>query len=169
MIRKCTETDFETMYSIINDAAIAYKGVIPPDRWQEPYMPKDELGRQIGEGVSFWGYEERGEIVGVMGVQPMRDVTLIRHAYVRTAYRNQGIGGGLLMFVLEQIYTPVLIGTWAGAAWAIRFYEKYGFKRVSIEEKNRLLNTYWSIPDRQVQTSVVLADRKWIDNWIRTH
>ncbi len=169
MIRKCSEKDFEAMYSIINDSAVAYKGVIPPDRWKEPYMPGEELRRQLDEGVQFWGYEDRGELIGVMGVQPVRDLTLIRHAYVRTAYRSQGIGGRLIEFLLNEISTPVLIGTWADAAWAIRFYEKYGFKKVSTDEKNLLLRIYWNIPDRQVETSVVLADRKWIDSGIRVY
>jgi len=151
------------MFSIINDAAKAYKGVIPADRWKEPYMPKYELRSQIDEGVAFWGYESGGELTGVMGVQPLQDVTLIRHAYVRTANRNQGIGSGLLEFLLNEITTPVLIGTWADAVWAIRFYEKHGFTRVSVEEKTRLLKTYWSIPERQVETSVVLADQKWLN------
>ncbi len=115
MIRKCSEKDFDMMYSIVNDAAVAYKGVIPVDRWKEPYMPKDELRRQIDEGVSFWGFEDWGELVGIMGVQPVRDVTLIRHAYVRTAYRSQGIGSKLLEFLLKEIATPVLVGTWADA------------------------------------------------------
>ena len=161
MIRKCSEKDFDIMYSIVNDAAIAYKGVIPVDRWKEPYMPKDELRRQIDEGVSFWGFEDWGELVGIMGVQPVRDVTLIRHAYVRTAYRSQGIGSKLLEFLLKEIATPVLVGTWADASWAIRFYEKHGFARVSVEDKTRLLKRYWSIPERQVETSIVLADPKW--------
>ena len=163
MIRKCSGKDFDMMYSIVNDAAVAYKGVIPVDRWKEPYMPKDELRRQIDEGVAFWGFEDWGELVGIMGIQPVRDVTLIRHAYVRTAYRSQGIGSKLLEFLLKEITTPVLIGTWADAAWAIRFYEKHGFKQISIEEKTRLLKKYWSIPERQVETSVVLADQKWSD------
>ena len=161
MIRKCIESDFDTMYSIINDAAIAYKGVIPQDRWREPYMSKDELKNEIQEGVSFWGYEDRGMLIGIMGVQPVRDVTLIRHAYVKTCYRNQGVGGKLLQFSLKQLNTPVLIGTWTDAIWAINFYEKFGFKKVSLSEKNRLLKTYWSIPDRQIETSVVLANQKW--------
>jgi GNAT superfamily N-acetyltransferase len=163
MIRKCMGNDFDTMYSIINDAAIAYKGVIPPDRWKEPYMPKDELQKQLDEGVEFWGHEDWGELVGVMGFQPVQDVTLIRHAYVRTAYRGQGIGSRLLEFLLEKISTPVLIGTWADAVWAIRFYERHGFKRVSADEKNRLLKKYWAIPERQVETSVVLADKRWTE------
>jgi N-acetylglutamate synthase-like GNAT family acetyltransferase len=162
MIRRCTENDYEIMYSIINDAARAYKGVIPADRWQEPYMLMDELLRQIAEGVEFWGYENCDELIGIMGLQHMLDVTLIRHAYVRTANRNQGIGSTLLKFLLQKITTPILIGTWMDAAWAIRFYEKCGFRKVSPEETARLLKTYWSIPERQVETSVVLAERKWL-------
>jgi N-acetylglutamate synthase-like GNAT family acetyltransferase len=162
MIRRCTENDFEIMYLIINDAAGAYKGVIPADRWKEPYMSKDELRCQIDEGVEFWGYENGGDLIGIMGVQSVQDVTLIRHAYVRTTNRNQGIGGLLLKFLVEEITTPVLIGTWADAVWAIRFYEKYGFMKVSVAEKTRLLKTYWSIPERQVETSVVLADHMWL-------
>jgi N-acetylglutamate synthase-like GNAT family acetyltransferase len=161
MIRKLINTDFQTILNVVNDAAVAYKGKIPADRWKEPYMPKEELVRQIDEGVSFWGFEDWGELVGIMGIQPVRDVTLIRHAYVRTACRSHGIGSTLLAFLLKEITTPVLIGTWADAAWAIRFYEKHGFTRVSVEEKTRLLKTYWSIPERQVETSVVLADQKW--------
>lgn len=159
MIRRCVENDFETLYSIINDAAEAYRGVIPPDRWKEPYMPKEELLHEIREGVMFWGYEEDGFLVGVMGIQNVLDVTLIRHAYVRTAKRNSGIGGKLLTFLLEQTERPVLIGTWADAVWAVRFYQKHGFRLVTPEEKNILLKKYWSIPDRQVETSVVLEQR----------
>jgi GNAT superfamily N-acetyltransferase len=163
MIRPCDNNDFESIYSIINDAARAYKGVIPEDRWKEPYMPKEELRHEMDEGVLFWGYDEGGELVGVMGIQHIRDVTLIRHAYVLTARQNQGLGGKLLSELRGQSNRPILIGTWADAVWAIRFYEKHGFRLVSQEEKNRLLQRYWSIPKRQVETSVVLADPKWFD------
>ena len=163
MIRRCDDRDFETIYSIINNAAQAYKGIIPMDRWKEPYMSKKELRHEIDDGVIFWGYEEDGEMIGVMGIQEVQDITLIRHAYVRTARRNQGIGGKLLAFLREQTTRPTLLGTWADAIWAIRFYEKYGFRLVSREEKDRLLTEYWSIPERQVKTSVVLADQKWFD------
>ena len=163
MIRQCDDRDFETIYSIINNAAQAYKGIIPVDRWKEPYMSKEELRHEIDDCVIFWGYEEDGEMTGVMGIQEVQDVTLIRHAYVRTASRNQGIGGKLLAFLREQTTRPILLGTWADAIWAIRFYEKYGFRLVSREEKDRLLNKYWSIPERQIETSVVLADQKWFD------
>jgi GNAT superfamily N-acetyltransferase len=163
MIRPCEDTEFDTIYEIINDAAQAYRGMIPADRWQEPYMPREELRHALDEGIAFWGYEEDGELIGVMGIQPVQDVTLIRHAYVRTARRNQGIGGRLLSHLREQTDRPILIGTWADAVWAIRFYEKHGFRLVSPEEKARLLRRYWSIPERQVETSVVLADQTWFD------
>ena len=167
MIRRCGNDDFETIYSVINDAAGAYNGVIPEDLWKVPYMSRIELQHEIDEGVVFWGYEEDGELIGVMGIQDVQDVTLIRHAYVRTAKQNQGIGGKLLSDLLKKTARPVLVGTWADAVWAIRFYEKHGFRLVSPEEKDRLLRKYWSIPDRQVETSVVLADRKWF-NLIQT-
>ena len=161
MIRKCQDDELETMYLIINDAAQAYRGVIPSDRWKEPYMPEAELRREINEGVVFWGYEEDGKLLGVMGIQPVRDVTLIRHAYVRTSHQNQGVGGKLLSALRQQATGPTLVGTWADAVWAIRFYEKHGFRLVTPKEKERLLHKYWSIPERQVETSVVLADERW--------
>jgi len=158
VIRLCVDSDFETIYEIINDAAQAYQGVIPADCWKEPYMPREELRHEIDDGVQFWGYEE-GELVGVMGMQHVQDVTLIRHAYVRTARRNQGIGSQLLIYLRKRTTRPILVGTWADAVWAIRFYEKHGFRLVTGEEKNRLLGKYWSIPKRQVETSVVLAEQ----------
>jgi GNAT superfamily N-acetyltransferase len=161
MIRPCNDDDFEEMFAIINDAAEAYRGIIPEDRWHEPYMSRDELRHEIEHDVIFWGYEEDDELIGVMGIQTVQDVTLIRHAYVRTARRNQGIGGKLLSELREKTSGPILMGTWADAVWAIRFYEKHGFRLVSREEKNRLLKIYWSIPYRQVETSVVLADEGW--------
>ena len=157
MIRECLEDDFEAIYEIINDAAQAYRGIIPPDRWQDPYMPGEELREEISSGVAFLGYEKEGELVGVMGTQDVQDVTLIRHAYVLTAHRNQGIGGELLGQIMDGTTRPVLIGTWAAAFWAIRFYERHGFTVVSPAEKERLLRKYWSLPDRQIVTSVVLA------------
>ena len=163
MIRRCEDSEIDTIYSIVNEAAMAYKGVIPPDRWKEPYMPEEELKHELDDGVVFWGYEEGGGLVGVMGIQPVQDVTLIRHAYVRPARQNQGIGGQLLATLGEQTACPTLVGTWAGATWAVRFYEKHGFRLVSTEEKDRLLRKYWSIPKRQVETSVVLADSAWFD------
>lgn len=161
MIRKCTDDDLPALYAIINDAAQAYKGVIPADRWHEPYMPKDELQQEIHAGVQFWGYESDGEIIGVMGIQDKGDVALIRHAYVKTARRNQGIGTKLLRHLESMTTKPMLIGTWADATWAIRFYEKNGYRRLSRQETERLLRQYWNVPERQVATSVVLANAAW--------
>jgi GNAT superfamily N-acetyltransferase len=161
MIRRCDGDDIQVIDEIINDAARAYQGAIPDDRWKAPYMTIDELQHEISEGVVFWGYEEDGELAGVMGIQDVKDVTLIRHAYVRTARRRDGIGGKLLSFLRTLTQRPVLIGTWRNATWAVRFYEKHGFRLVSEDEKNRLLGIYWSIPERQVETSVVLADKRY--------
>jgi N-acetylglutamate synthase-like GNAT family acetyltransferase len=127
-------------------------------------MLKSELLHEINEGVVFWGYEENGQLVGVMGIQPVKDVTLIRHAYVRPAYQNQGIGGKLLSALRQKTTGPLLIGTWANTLWAIRFYEKHGFQLVTPEQKDRLLRQYWSIPERQIDTSVVLADQGWFES-----
>ena len=157
MIRKCLENDFEAIYEIINDAAQAYKGVIPADRWHEPYMPQDQLQQEIDAGVNFWGLEENGRLTGVMGIQDKGDVTLIRHAYVRSALRNRGAGSQLLRQLEAMTSKPILVGTWAAATWAISFYEKNGYSLVSVDEKNRLLKKFWNIPERQVETSVVLA------------
>jgi len=164
VIRKCNDRDFTTIYEIINDAATVYKGVIPADRYKEPYMPEDELKQEIEAGVEFWGYEEDNRLIGVMGIQNVKDATLIRHAYVRKARQNQGIGSKLLAHFLKLTSKPVLIGTWAAAGWAIRFYKKHGFQLVSQEEKDKLLKKYWSIPDRQIETSVVLAHYTWFNN-----
>jgi GNAT superfamily N-acetyltransferase len=167
VIRLCESGDLQVMYEIVNDAAQVYKGVIPGDRWQEPYMAMEELQHEIDDGVVFWGYEVDGKLVGIMGIQDVQDVTLIRHAYVRTACQGQGIGGKLLSHLCALTERPILIGTWADATWAVRFYQKYGFRLVSTEEKNRLLHKYWSIPERQVETSVVLADGTWLARYGR--
>jgi GNAT superfamily N-acetyltransferase len=161
MIRRCDDRDFDLIWAIINDGAQAYKGIIPADRWIEPYMSQGKLRHEIDAGVVFWGYEEDGTLVGVMGLQEVMDVTLIRHAYVLTSRQRRGIGGSLLHYLLALAKGPVLIGTWADAVWAIRFYEKSGFQLVGTEEKDRLLKKYWSVPQRQIETSVVLADPKW--------
>ncbi len=163
MIRRCTDEDFESIWSIVNDGAEAYRNVIPADCWTEPYMSRDELRREIDDGVAFWAYEENGAVTGVMGIQYVNDVTLIRHAYVRAAGQGQGIGGRLLTHLRPLARGPVLIGTWAAATWAIRFYEKHGFRVVTPEQKERLLRRYWNVPDRQIETSVVLADAAWRD------
>ena len=161
MIRKCTDDDLPALYAIINDAAQAYKGVIPEDRWHEPYMPMQELNQELRDGIQFWGYESDGELIGVMGIQDKGDVDLIRHAYVKTGRRRQGIGARLLRHLEQTTSKPILIGTWAAATWAIRFYEKNGYRLLSRTDTERLLRKYWSIPDRQVTTSVVLANAAW--------
>ena len=161
MIRRCHDCDFELIWSIINDGAQAYEGTIPADRWTEPYMSREKLQNEIDEGVVFWGYEEAGALVGVMGIQQVQDVRLVRHAYVRTSSQKRGIGAQLLSHLRGLTNAPVLIGTWADAVWAIQFYEKHGFQLVSPQERRRLLKKYWTIPERQVETSVVLADSKW--------
>jgi N-acetylglutamate synthase-like GNAT family acetyltransferase len=161
MIRRCNDHDFDVIGAVINDGAQKYRGVIPSDRWTEPYMPAEKLRHEIDDGVVFWGYEETGKLVGVMGIQKVQDVTLIRHAYVLTTCQQQGIGARLLAHLRSLTNDPVLIGTWADAVWAIGFYQKHGFQIVSPAEKNRLLKIYWKIPERQIETSVVLADQKW--------
>ena len=159
MIRLFEQDDLEVIYDIINDAAQAYKGIIPADRWHEPYMTRQELVEQIADGVQFWCYQEGNVVVtGVMGVQPKGDVTLIRHAYVRSKSRSIGIGGQLLNHLCQLANTPILVGTWAAATWAITFYQKHGFRLVIGEEKDDLLRKYWTIPQRQVETSVVLTN-----------
>ncbi len=162
MIRRCTEADFEAILAIVNEAARAYDGVIPANCYHEPYMPAGELRGEIGAGVEFWAWEQDGAPLGVMGVQDVKDVTLIRHAYVRTADQKHGIGAGLLAHLRAQTTRPLLIGTWADAAWAIRFYQKHGFERISAARKAALLRRYWSVPERQIETSVVLAERGWL-------
>jgi GNAT superfamily N-acetyltransferase len=158
VIRPCRDDERPQILAIVNAAAEAYRGVIPADRWHEPYMAADELDREIAAGVAFWAYEEDGELAGVMGIQAVGDVELIRHAYVRPGRQRSGIGGALLQHLRAQAVRPMLVGTWAAAVWAIRFYERHGFVRVSPERTTELLRTYWDIPERQVETSVVLAD-----------
>ena len=157
MIRPCAAADIPVIDAIINEAAEKYRGVIPADCWHEPYMSRRELESEIAAGVRFSGWEDAGELVGVMGVQKVKDATLIRHAYVRTAQQGRGIGGKLLTELSSCVAGPLLIGTWADASWAIRFYQGHGFQLMPTEEKNRLLGIYWTISDRQRDTSVVLA------------
>ncbi len=157
MICRLTSSNFSDILRVVNEAAQAYKGVIPADRWKEPYMPAEELREEITAGVEFYGWEDAGKLIGIMGIQKVRDVTLVRHAYVLTARQRSGIGARLLQHLLTLAQTPVvLVGTWEAAWWAIRFYEKRGFQSTSREETNRLLKKYWNIPGRQVETSVVL-------------
>lgn len=162
MIRRCTADDCDRILAIINDAARAYRGVIPDDRWKNPYMSAEELADEIAAGVEFDGYEIGGTgLAGVMGIQPVEDVTLIRHAYVATAHRRSGVGSALLRGLLERQDRPVLIGTWAAAEWAIAFYRRHGFETVPEPRKSELLRHYWTVPKRQIETSVVLADARW--------
>ena len=161
MIRRCNERDSEMVWAIINDGAQAYKEIIPADRWTVPYMSREKLEHELDEGVEFWGYEEGGSLLGVMGIQEVQDVTLIRHAYVLTSSQKRGIGAQLLSHLRDLASGPVLIGTWADAVWAIHFYERHGFQVVDPREKDRLLKKYWTVPERQIESSVVLADQKW--------
>ena len=161
MIRRCEDSDCEMIWMIISDGAQAYKGVIPVDQWAEPYMSREDLQHEIDEGVVFWGFEDGRELVGVMGIQKVQDVTLIRHAYVRRSGQKRGIGAQLLAHLRGLTEDSILIGTWADAVWAIRFYEKHGFRMVGLAEKDQLLKKYWKISERQRETSVVLADLQW--------
>jgi GNAT superfamily N-acetyltransferase len=156
-IRRCRDDEREAILAIVNAAAEAYRGVIPPDRWHEPYMAAAELEAELAAGVEFWGYEADGALLGVMGIQPVRDVDLIRHAYVLPASQRHGVGGALIRHVQARAERPLLVGTWAAAVWAIDFYRRHGFELVGPERTAALLRTYWSIPERQIETSVVLA------------
>jgi GNAT superfamily N-acetyltransferase len=155
-VRPCRDDERGAILAIVNEAAEAYRGVIPTDRWHEPYMPADELDDEIAAGVAFWGYEAAGALLGIMGIQPVDDVDLIRHAYVAPGSQRRGVGGALLEHLTRSARRTLLVGTWAAADWAIRFYERRGFELVSPQRKSELLRTYWTIPDRQVETSVVL-------------
>lgn len=163
LIRQSEDADLARIFEIINQAAQAYRGVIPADRWHEPYMPMHDLQRDIAQGVTFWVAEDEGTLLGLMGIQDRGAVALVRHAYVVPSTQRKGVGTQLLRHVQRLVHKPILIGTWADAAWAIDFYRRNGFTLVSDDEKERLLRTYWSIPDRQIQTSVVLADRRWME------
>ncbi len=156
-IRLCRGDERDAVLAVINAAAEAYRGVIPADRWHEPYMPPDEFDAEVAAGVAFWGCEEGGALLGVMGIQPVRDAVLIRHAYVRPASQRHGVGGALLEHLLRRSPRRTLVGTWAAATWAIRFYERHGFELVPPERTAALLTTYWNIPERQIETSVALA------------
>ena len=158
-IRRCVAADIPVIDRIINAAAERYRGAIPPDCWHEPYMSRQDLDREIAAGVEFWGYEDEGKLAGVMGIQPVKDVTLIRHAYVLPTHQGKGIGGKLLEHLRGMTTRPILIGTWRDATWAIRFYQGHGFELVPELRKAELLGKYWTIPARQVETSVVLRSR----------
>jgi N-acetylglutamate synthase-like GNAT family acetyltransferase len=163
VIRQAVDADVAAIAGIINEAALAYRGVIPSDRWHEPYMPMDELRKEISDGVVFWVAEVEGRLLGVMGIQDKGDVALVRHAYVASAIQRSGVGTRLLRHVEGLADKPILIGTWASASWAIDFYRRNGYTVVPNSDKDRLLQTYWSIPARQIETSVVLADRRWME------
>jgi GNAT superfamily N-acetyltransferase len=157
-IRLCDEHDLAPMLATVNDAAVAYRGVIPPDRWHEPYMSEAELRSEITAGVEFWALETAQGLIGVMGVQPVRDVDLIRHAYVRSDSQRLGVGAALIQYLRRRTRRRMLVGTWAAASWAISFYQRHGFELVTPPRASALLRTYWTIPERQIETSVVLAN-----------
>ena len=157
-LRRCRDDERGAILAIVNAAAEAYRGAIPADCWHEPYMPAAELDGEIAAGVQFWGYEEAGALLGVMGLQSVRDVDLVRHAYVLPGKQRRGVGGALIEYLRSKSRRPMLVGTWAAAAWAIRFYERHGFALASPERKTALLETYWRVPQRQIETSVVLAN-----------
>lgn len=159
MIRKCTDADITAIETIINEAAEVYRGVISGDCWHEPYMSHAQLASEISDGVNFWGWQESGELAGVMGIQVVGDATLIRHAYIRKTHQGRGIGGALLESLVKKSSGKLLVGAWAAAEWAIRFYQRHGFQLVSPSEKDALLQTYWNIPGRQIEASVVLIYR----------
>jgi GNAT superfamily N-acetyltransferase len=156
-IERCGPDEVPEILSIVNEAAEAYRGAIPPDCWQQPYMPLEELRHELAEGVEFWGLREGKRLVGVMGLQDVGDVALVRHAYTRTSAQGKGIGTALIAHLLSLTDRPVLVGTWKAATWAVRFYQRRGFRLVSEEEKAKLLRRYWKISDRQLEESVVLS------------
>jgi len=157
IIRRCGADDYAAIYEIINAAALAYRGIIPSDRWREPYMPHQELQHEIHGGVEFWGCQFDDELLGVMGLQYVQDVALIRHAYVLPAAQGLGIGGSLIRHLISMTQRRLLVGTWADASWAITFYQRHGFELLPDETARALLRKYWSIPERQLETSVVLS------------
>jgi GNAT superfamily N-acetyltransferase len=163
LVRKSVDADLQAIFAVVNAAAQVYGGVIPPDRWHEPYMPRDELISEIAHGIVFWVAEEEGVLLGIMGIQDKGPVALVRHAYVAPSAQRKGIGTRLLRHVQGLTDKPILIGTWADASWAIAFYRRNGFTLLPGHVKDRLLRTYWSIPERQIETSVVLADGRWME------
>jgi N-acetylglutamate synthase-like GNAT family acetyltransferase len=162
VIRRSGAGDVAAIAAVINQAAQAYRGVIPADRWHEPYMPLEKLEREISDGIVFWMAEQDGRLLGVMGIQDKGEVALVRHAYVSPDVQRGGVGTRLLRHVEGLADKPILIGTWASASWAIEFYRRNGFAVVANDDKDKLLRTYWSIPARQIETSVVLADGRWM-------
>lgn len=161
MIRECQAEDFDVMLRIINQGAEAYRAFIPPSEWHDPYMAADELRGEIAAGVRFLGYTAQGELIGVMGLQDVQDVALIRHAYVLPGRQRNGVGSALHQELASQTERPLLVGTWAASSWAIRFYERLGYRLLPQAECEALLRRYWSVPDSQIAASVVLADARW--------
>ena len=157
-VRRCRQDERSVIHEIINAGAEAYRGIIPADRWHDPYMSLAELDSEISAGVVFWAYDNDGEVIGVMGIQPVRDVDLIRHAYVRPGNQRRGIGAALISHIRSMSSRQMLVGTWAAATWAIAFYQQHGFEVVPADQKTALLKSYWTIPERQIETSVVLAN-----------
>src|ERR1700738_3510846 len=162
LIRKSVKADFAAMLAVINDAARAYHGVIPADPWHEPYMSAGEQQREVTEGGVFWVAEQDGRLSGVIGIQDKEEVALVRHAYVAPTTQRSGVGTKLLRHVESLVDKPILIGTWAAASWAIEFYRRNGFTIVPTDHKDHLLRKYWSIPARQIETSIVLANGRWV-------
>ena len=157
MIREYKKTDTSKILNIVNDASIKYKGVIPDDCWKEPYMSEQELIDEFSDGVRIYGYNHNNELIGVIGIQEVKDVVLIRHAYTLSSFQGKGAGSALLEYLLKKnLNSRLLVGTWKDATWAIRFYEKFGFILHSKEEKTLLLKKYWKIPSKQIENSVVL-------------
>jgi GNAT superfamily N-acetyltransferase len=162
-IRLCRDDERTAMLGIVNAAAEAYRGVIPSDCWHDPYMPTRDFDHEIASGVEFWGYEAGGELVGVMGIQPVQDVYLIRHAYVLPSHQRHGVGAALIAHLRHLTTTRMLVGTWSAATWAIRFYQRHNFRLLTPERTRALLERYWMITDRQIETSVVLASPPFED------
>lgn len=163
LLRPCDDADFDDVLAVINDAAAVYRGVIAGDRWKDPYMGADELRREISDGVAFWGAVDGARLIAVMGLQHVADVALIRHAYTRLSARGSGYGSELLSYLRTKTDRPMLVGTWKAATWAVAFYERRGFRLVSDAQKEHLLRQYWTVPDRQIEESVVLADSRWFE------
>ena len=157
MISEYKKTDTSKILHIINDASLKYKGVIPDDCWSEPYMSEQELISEFNDGVRIYGYHHNNILIGVIGIQEVKDVILIRHAYTLSLYQGKGIGGALLEYLLKKNRSArLLVGTWKNASWAIKFYKKFDFILHTKEETTLLLKKYWNIPTKQIENSVVL-------------
>ena len=157
MINEYTKKDISKILHVINDASIIYKGIIPDNCWHEPYMSEQELIDEFGYGVLIFGYHYNNKLIGVIGIQDLKDVVLIRHAYTLTSYQCKGTGSALLEYLLKKNQNSrLLVGTWRNATWATRFYEKFGFILHAKDQSTLLLKKYWKIPSNQIKNSVVL-------------